>query len=511
MLKGIILVGTSLVSFALLCLTLTCYGNQDEGRVRQPAVAGQFYPGDAQQLAGAIDAYLDDAVAPQGKRPVALIAPHAGYIYSGQIAADAYKQASTHEYELIVILGTNHTQPSFDGVSFYDGVGYRTPLGLAEIDRRTTATLMKAEPEFTFKPAVHQSEHSVEVQIPFIQTLFPDVKIVAAVVGSSKPDLAARLGRSLAEVLSGRKALVVASSDLSHYPKANDAFMTDGEVLRAIASLDPEAVESTAKEQMRLGRPGLSTCACGMGPILVAIDVAKRLDAKAAHVISYAHSGDAAVGSPDRVVGYGAVVFTPGAAVSDVSALQPPEAAGPQADLTSADKQAMLTLARETIHRYLTTETTPLARGYSPTLNRKQGAFVTLKKWGELRGCIGHMTEDRPLCQVIGAMALQAAFNDRRFQPLRWSEWGDIEIEISVLTPFEKVASPEAIVVGQDGVLIKKSGQSAVFLPQVATEQGWDREEMLNHLCRKAGLPQNAWQENTEFYTFQAEVFHENQ
>lgn len=509
--KSVIAVGTSVVSFTLLCFSLAGYGDQADGSVRQAAVAGQFYPGDARHLAGAITAYLDDAVAPLGQRPLILIAPHAGYIYSGQIAADAYKQVSPHDYELIVILGTNHTQPLFDGVSFYDGVGYRTPLGLAEIDRRTTAALLKAEKKFTFKPAVHQREHSVEVQVPFIQTLFPDVKIVAAVVGSPDPELAALLGRALAKVLSGRKALIVVSSDLSHYPRADDAFEADGEILRAITSLDPEVVGATAREQMRLDRPGLSTCACGMGPILVAIDVAKRWDARATHVISYAHSGDAAVGSPDRVVGYGAVVFTPGASLPDVSALQPAEVADPKAKLTDADRRAMLALARETINRYLTTETTPLARGYSPVLNRKQGAFVTLKEHGELRGCIGHMTEDRPLCQVIGAMALQAAFNDRRFQPLRWSEWEDIEIEISVLTPFERVASPEEIVVGRDGVLIKKSGFSAVFLPQVATEQGWGREEMLNHLCRKAGLPQAAWQEGTEFYTFQAEVFHESQ
>jgi AmmeMemoRadiSam system protein B/AmmeMemoRadiSam system protein A len=510
MLKRVVVVGTSVFTFALLCVTWACYGDQAESRIRQPAVAGQFYPGDARHLAGAIEAFLNDAVTPLGKRPLILIAPHAGYIYSGQIAADAYKQASAHDYELIVVLGTNHTQPLFDGVSLYDGAGYHTPLGLAEIDRRTTAALLKAEKKFTFKPAVHQREHSVEVQIPFIQALFPDVKIVAAVVGSPDPELAALAGRALAKVLSGRKALIVASSDLSHYPGADDACAADGAILRAIASLDPDNVRSAAHEQMRLDRPGLSTCACGMGPILVAIDIAKRWDATAARVISYAHSGDAAVGSPDRVVGYGAVVFTPGAADSDVSALQPVEVADPKADLTPADKRAMLELARETIHRYLTTETTPLARGFAPALNRKQGAFVTLKKQGELRGCIGHMVEDRPLCQVIGAMALQAAFNDRRFQPLRWSEWEDIEIEISVLTPFERVASPEEIVVGRDGVLIKKSGHSAVFLPQVATEQGWGREEMLNHLCRKAGLPQDAWQGDTEFYTFQAEVFHEN-
>jgi AmmeMemoRadiSam system protein B/AmmeMemoRadiSam system protein A len=489
----------------------SCLAGPTEDLVRPPAVAGQFYPADPGHLSGAIEAYMEDAHPPSGERPLALIAPHAGYIYSGQIAADAYKQAAGFAYELIVILGTNHTRPLFDGVSFYDGVGYRTPLGVARIDRRTTEALLQADPSFTFEPAVHEREHSVEVQVPFVQTVFPGTKIVAAIVGSPAPDLTERLGRVLAALLSGRKALIVASSDLSHYPGAEDAYAADSALLEAMVTLNPEAVRATIEEEMRRGRPGLVTCACGEGPLLVALQAAKRLGATSARVISYAHSGDTAVGSPDRVVGYGAVALASGPAVKDTASLQRPLVAEADVPLDGGDKAAMLALARETIHRYLTTETTPLARGFAPTLNRKQGAFVTLEKHGELRGCIGHMAEDRPLCQVVGAMALQAAFNDRRFSPLRWDEWQEIEIEISLLTPFRKVPGPEAIVVGRDGVVIKKSGRSAVFLPQVATEQGWNLEEMLAHLCRKAGLPQDAWRQGAEFSTFQAVVFSESE
>lgn len=477
--------------------------------VRAPAVAGQFYPADERQLSGAIAAFLARARRPLGERPVAVIVPHAGYIYSGQIAADGYRQASDFTYEVVVIVGTNHTQPPFEGVSFHTGSGYRTPLGVAQIDARTTAALLECDSAFSFRPAVHSREHSVEVQVPFVQVVFPEAKIVTAVVGSSTPALAVKLGKALATVLAGRRALVVASSDLSHYPRAEDAWIADGELLRAVVKRDPDAVLAEVDAQMGLGRPGLSTCACGLGPILVAMQTAERLGAGGAHVVSYAHSGDAAVGEPGRVVGYGAVVFTTGQPVSDAAALSPPPVAPAETPLSPTDRQFLLEVARETIHQYLTTGTTPLIRDCEATLNRMQGAFVTLKRHGELRGCIGHMAEDRPLGQVVGAMALQAAFNDRRFSPLQWSDWQEIQIEISVLTPFHRVTGPGSIVLGRDGVVLEKAGRSAVFLPQVAVEQGWDREQMLNQLSHKAGLPADAWREGATLYTFQADVFHE--
>jgi AmmeMemoRadiSam system protein A len=137
--------------------------------------------------------------------------------------------------------------------------------------------------------------------------------------------------------------------------------------------------------------------------------------------------------------------------------------------------------------------------------------FVTLKKKGELRGCIGHMIADEPLGKLVGTMALQAAFNDRRFPPLTADELQDIEIEISVLTPMKQVADASDILVGRDGVLLSKNGQSAVFLPQVATEQGWSREEMLKHLCQKAGLSADCWKQKAQFSTFQALVFSESE
>ena len=478
-------------------------------RERPPAKAGQFYPGEAGPLKAAVRAFLADALPARGERPIGLVVPHAGYVYSGQIAADAYRQASDHDYDLLVILGTNHTTAGFKGMSVYQGSGYRTPLGVARIDEDAARALLEADPSFSFRPEVHQSEHSVEVQVPFVQVAFPGVPIVAAVIG--QPDLARaeRFGRAVARALADRKILIVASSDFSHYPSYDDAVAVDHATVAAIAAMDAGAVWSAVTEQMVGRRPNLSTCACGEGAILVAMTAARELGAQRGVVLSYANSGDAVFGGPDRVVGYAAVAFTAGSGGPDTQALRTPPPAPASAELTEEDRQYLLRLARETITRYLQTETVPLPRAASPALRRRQGAFVTLEKHGELRGCIGHMAEDTPLALTVARMALHAAMQDRRFRPVRAVELPAIQVEISVLTPRRQVSGPEAIVVGRDGVVIEKAGRSAVFLPQVAPEQGWGREEMLAKLCLKAGLPADCWHRETTFFTFQAVVFGE--
>jgi len=472
--------------------------------VRPAAVAGRFYPDDAVKLRAAVEAFLRDARPAGSDRPVALVAPHAGYIYSGQIAADAWNQAAGHSYDLIVILGTNHSDAGFGGVSVHTGEGYQTPLGVAKIDQEVARRLREADPAFTFRESVHTSEHSIEVQIPFAQLLFPDTPIVAAVVGRPDRELCQNFGRALATAVQGRRVLVVASTDLSHYPAYEDAVAADTALLRSLTAGDlrmaPFNLRDTIAREESRGRTGLSTCACGEAPLLAALAAAEQLGGRRAIVISYANSGDAAVGDPDRVVGYGAVAVTDGRAPNDAAALARPQ---PTANdqLGPDDRRALLAFARETIDRYLRSETTPLARDFAPAAWRKQGAFVTLNKRGELRGCIGHMAEDRPLCQVVGAMALQAAFNDRRFGPLGADEWPEVSIEISVLTPYEKVSGPDAVRVGTDGVLLRT---------QVATEQGWSRDEMLDQLCRKAGLSTGAWRHGAELWTFEALVFSES-
>jgi AmmeMemoRadiSam system protein A len=205
------------------------------------------------------------------------------------------------------------------------------------------------------------------------------------------------------------------------------------------------------------------------------------------------------------------VVFSAGERGTDTSALDRPTPSSPATPLPASDRAILLALARNTITRFLESGTLPLGRPVSPGVERSQGAFVTLRKKGELRGCIGQMTASGPLRRVIGAMAYAAAFADPRFPKVRAAEMKDIEIEISLLTPFREVPSATAIVPGRDGVLLQKERSSAVFLPQVAKEEGWGRDQLLDNLCVKAGLSRGCWQSGAKLSTFQAEIFKENE
>jgi AmmeMemoRadiSam system protein A len=245
---------------------------------------------------------------------------------------------------------------------------------------------------------------------------------------------------------------------------------------------------------------------------MAAMAAAKSLGAARGLVVSYANSGDSFVTlDHSRVVGYGAVVLTKGEGETDGNMQSQWSAAPPEGLLRPTDKKALLHLARETIARILLTDTVPLARGFPPHLQKPQGVFVTLKKKGQLRGCIGRIIGDEPLCKLVGTMAVQSALNDRRFSPLTADELKDIEIEISVLTPLKQVSGAGDIVIGRDGVLMAKAGHSAVFLPQVATEQGWKREALLDNLCLKAGLSTGCWKQHAQLSTFQAVVFSESE
>ena len=497
----------------VFCFATACQANKaPDTDVREPAVAGKFYPESPAKLKLAIEKFLQDAVPVKVQKPVAIIVPHAGYIFSGQICADGFKQVSNQKYDVIVILGTNHTSSDFQKISLYPGDGFRTPLGTAPVEKNIISSLIKEDPtDCTLDKSLHEREHSVEVMVPFIQVVFPKAKIVPIVVGSQDMQVCIRFGQVLAKVLKNKRALIVASSDLSHYPAAQDANIADRETLAAISKLDPAAFRATVQAHMDRRIPNLVTSACGEAPIMAAMAAAKSLGAASGVVVSYANSGDTSVGERSRVVGYGAVVLTADEEEKNSGVSAQPIPAAVSAPLTSADKKALLAFARETLSRIFLTDTVPLARGFNSTLQQPRGAFVTLKKKGELRGCVGRMIGDEPLVKIVGVMAIQAAFNDRRFNQLTADELNNTEIEISVLTPMKKVSGAGDIVVGRDGVFLGKGDHHAVFLPQVATEQGWNREEMLDNLCLKAGLETGSWKKGAQFSTFQAVVFSESQ
>jgi AmmeMemoRadiSam system protein B len=380
-------------------------GKDGGGEVRSPAVAGQFYPESATILKLAIEKFIEDALPPQQKKPVAIVVPHAGYIYSGQICADGWNQVRGGAYDVVVILGTNHTAPGLRKIALYPGGGFRTPLGTAIVDRDLTAALLAASPDCALDKGPHVREHSLEVQVPFVQVLFPQAKIVAAIVGEADAALCTRFGNALASVLKRRRALIVASSDLSHYPSAKDAEAADMKTLEAVTTLDPAALHTTVRTQMARRIPNLSTCACGEAPIMAAMAAAKAMGATGGRIISYAHSGNLPIGERERVVGYGAVVLAADAK-KDAVVVRP--AAAAEGTIGPADRKYLLRLARETISRFLTIKMVPLPRLSSPILREPRGVFVTLKKRGDLRGCIGRMVPDRPLAELVGAMARQS-------------------------------------------------------------------------------------------------------
>ncbi len=492
-------------------LVLMTLATTADAAVREPSVAGKFYPDDPAPLRAAIAAYLDEAVPQDAQRPVGLLAPHAGYVFSGQFAADAWRQAQGRAYDVVVILGTHHTSGAFAGAAIDDVAGLRTPLGVAEVDQPLARALLDGGKLFLKRPEAFAGEHSVEVQVPFTQAVLPGVKILPVVVGTDDPALCRRLGEALAAAVKGRRALVVASSDLSHYPAHDDAARLDARTLTAAATLDPVEVDAAIARNGREGAPGEQTCACGAGAIMTMLAAAKALGGQRAVVLSCGDSGETAFGEPDRVVGYGALAVTDGPAGRHLAGLDHAAAGRARDPLDDADRRQLLAIARETLARFLATGTTPLVRGVGPRLLAPQGAFVTLHDHdGALRGCIGNLAGDRPLGQLVGAMATQAAFEDPRFPPVTSDELASLAIEISVLTPPATVRGADDVVVGRDGVVLRQGGRSAVFLPQVATEQGWDRDTLLAQLSRKAGLPADAWRRpDAELLTFQAQVFAE--
>jgi MEMO1 family protein len=496
-----------LIMIVLGPLLLILLGEQSQAeQIRSAAVAGRFYPESTESLNLAVQAFLRDALPRKAKKPIALVVPHAGYLFSGQIAADGFKQVEGESYDTVVILGTNHTTPGFHKISVYNGQAFRTPLGLAEVDHTLADALLTSCKDCLKDERVHRDEHSIEVQVPFVQVLFPKARIVPIVVGSSDPDLTARFGQALAAVLKARRALIVASSDLSHYPAASQAEVVDTRILNTMVSLDVPGLKAAIESQMRRKVPNLDTCACGEAPIMAAMEAARHLGAQGAQVISYAHSAQSGLGDPGRVVGYGAVVFTAEKAIIPLK--EPTRTASYSDHFNQAEKKILLNFARESIRRFLTTGTVPLARGFGENLEQRRGVFVTLKSHGELRGCIGRTVADFPLGRAVGAMALNAALADPRFSPLKLKELPEIEIEISILTKPKEVSQSD-IMVGRDGVIMTKGAQSALFLPQVAVEEKWDRNRMLDQLCLKAGLDKSCWRQGAQFSTFQAIVFGE--
>jgi hypothetical protein len=487
--------------------------NMDQ-TVRQPAVAGQFYADDPAALRKEILGYLDAAhPVTTGGDPIALVAPHAGYQYSGQVAAYAYKLVAGRTYDAVVVISPSHTE-YFSYASVYPGGAYRTPLGDIPVDRElaklvaSKGDLVRFDSRGHETRAMQRSEHALEVQLPFLQVALGDFRLVPIVMGDQSAPIVEALGEALGEALRGKNALIIASTDLSHFHEDGEAKQLDGEFQKRLARFDADALLETLSSR--------SVEACGGGPVASAMIAARALGATKCVVLRYANSGDV-TGDRSSVVGYlaAAMVKEPRGSKTVPTATAAPTTKAASAstagsELTRDDQAFLLKLARSVIESECKGSKLTVAPPPSPIMREPRGAFVTLKKSGQLRGCIGYIEAIKPLAETIGEMAKAAAFSDWRFEQVRAEELPAIEIEISVLSPLFEVRDPSTIVVGTHGLVVSRGSRRGLLLPQVPVEWGWDRETFLAETCVKAGLPESAWKEKgTKIEAFTADVFSE--
>jgi len=505
----------------VFCFSVVAF--RASAQVRKPAVAGQFYPADKAQLQEMINFFLESAE-PSGlpananSRLIGVIVPHAGYLYSGQVAAYAYKLLGTVTFIsvpiTVIIAGPSH-RFALDKIAIYPSGTWETPLGKVKVDTVAAGMLMNRSAMMQELEQAHATEHSLEVQVPFLQTVLKDFMIVPLVLGYPPNITADALTNAIIDSglykRLGKDLILIASSDMSHYHPYASACMMDGACLTDIGSLDI----NTYKDNASRG----STEMCGSGPVLALLQIAKKLGAKA-KVLKYANSGDVPAGDKASVVGYCAVVFYTDTNVVAELALpknssgatfrRTVEEKGGVKMLTDAQKKRLLQIARQTLEQYIRSKKVPEITETDPVLTEKRGGFVTLTKNGQLRGCIGYIQPVLPLYQTVSKMAIEASTADPRFPEVQANELKDIHIEISALTPIELLKDVNKIEVGKHGLIIKKGFNQGLLLPQVATDYGWDKWQFLDQTCVKAGLPPGSWKDkDAQIFVFSAEVFGE--
>jgi len=476
-------------------------------QVRTPEVAGQFYPADPKELREMINQFL--TAAPENTlegEPIAVLSPHAGYLYSGSVEGYSYRAIQGISFDTVVVLGTAHYFPT-QTVSVFDGEAYQTPLGEVKTDQEFIQELLAASPMFQSNAKAHQREHSVETQIPFLQEALSSFQIVPMVVGGSDFETYQKIGEVLAGVIrqqqaGGKKILIVASSDLSHYPGDEDARVVDSSTLQALLAMDPKYFLRVNAHWMKQGIPRLACTYCGEGAVTIVMIAAKALGANRAQLLRYATSADVPYGDRNRVVGYASVAFV--------------KREGKEEErfaVSQETQNVLLERARNAIAEKVGAARMDVPASNDPILRQPAAVFVTLKENGQLRGCIGGTEARFPLGEAVPYFASAAAFDDPRFRPLSKEELPQVHIEVSILSPLKRIHSPIEIIPAVHGVVVKRGGSSGLFLPQVWLDTGWTKEVFLDQLCsQKAGLPARSWQDpKTELYTFTVFSFEERQ
>jgi len=498
------------------CLFLFCavilFAPMGYPEVKNADKAGSWYPGTRSELSDMLEGYLAQAVPQEIKyRIIGIISPHAGYVYSGPVAAYGFKSLQDTGITTAIVIGFNHAF-RHDGIAVCDYDSYKTPLGEIKIDKELSdALISQHEKIYPFKKAFYD-EQSTEMQIPFIQAVLPQSSLVVLSIGDQNYAYCRILAEALYNVLKDRKNFVlIGSTDMCHFLSYDKNNKVDEFTIEVIKKMSPDILftASASKGHQLM---------CGYGAVCATMMASKKLGADKVEILRHANSGDVSF-DRRRVVGYlSAVMVDTKMSVNGIKLdEEKKEVNNPEDEMDSLlnaeQKSKMLQLARDTIEQYLKDGSRIEVKEDDPVLNREMGAFVTLHKNGQLRGCIGNMVGRGPFCKTVRDMAIQAATGDPRFRSVTLEEMKDIDIEISALSPMEKIDDPGTIEVGKHGVLVRQGFSSGVYLPQVATETGWDREQFMNSLCgQKAGMSPSAWKDGScDIYVFTAEVFGEKE
>ena len=475
----------------------TCNGKVVEPVIRPATQANRFYTGDAKELSEEVDSFL---ALHRGEtvynNVAALIVPHAGYYYSGNVAATAYMSMPKDKpYKRIFLLGPSHHE-WLDGASVNTEADYyATPLGHVKVDHETALRLTDSDSVFSYQPKAHDREHCLEVQLPFLQRRFGEnvmPSIVPIIISTNDYQKLKRIANVLKPYFTEENLFVI-SSDFSHYPSYEDACEVDAKTGKAIETGNVEQFIAVLEENSRSGKRNLATSACGeLAIVTLMLMMDRTYEVK--HLL-YQNSGDVDNQEHNRVVGYHAFAILRGASQEFV--------------LSDEEKKILKEIAFTSIKDSLAGKPVaqPILNSQYPVLNSKCGAFVSLHKQGRLRGCIGHFGEDVPLHEIVAEMARAAAFEDPRFMPVTKDELEDIDIEISVLTPMRRIQSLDEFELHRHGIYIRRGYRSGTFLPQVADEVNWTKEEFVSHCAQdKAGIGWDGWRD-AELYVYEAIVF----
>jgi len=493
------------ITILILMISLTRLCSQDAPSpdkiaYRPATVAGAFYPDSPDKLRSWIQEYLDKGkTSGDNRKIIGLIAPHAGYVYSGWIAGQAYKQVEGREYDAVIVIAPSHAK-AFRGSAIFDGDAYTTPLGEAMVDHELVKEIGSVNDMVGISRDGHgwigeRSEHSLEVQIPFIQVVLPGIKIIPIVMGTQDFESADALMKAIVSAVKklNKNVLIVASSDLSHFHEAEIAKTMDEKIVNAFAKFD----------YFRLALNAFTRKweACGGGPIVVAMMAAEQFGANKAEPLIYSNSSDSPYikGDSKKVVGYfSGILFKDNDAVDILP------------EISDENRQKLLEIAKTTVSNIAkNNDDFSGFNGSSKALSEEYAVFVTLHKHGKLRGCMGHTIADKALIAAVEESAKLACSRDPRFSPVKPKELDDIDYEVTILSRMKRVLDPNEVEPGRDGVLLRVGYNSGLFLPQVATEQGWDRKTLLEQLGRKAGLSTDAYKDlKAELYIFRGMVIH---